>query len=108
MAKSTFGDEHSLVDPAPVDLALEHEEFGARLTFALREDLARMKAPWVNPELVGVFPTVGQTIEDALGRPITVDTDFDGRKRRRAIPGPFADPRPGRITAAIAIPAKRR
>jgi len=107
-AKSTFGDEHSLVDPAPVDLALEHEDFGARLTFTLHQDLTRMKAPWVNPELLGLFPTAGQTIEDALGRPITVDTDFDGRKRRRAIPGPFADPRPGRITAAIAIPAKRR
>ena len=108
MAKSTFGDEHSLVDPAPVDLALEHEDFSARLTFTLHEDLARMKAPWVNPELLGLFPTAGQTIEDALGRPITVDTDFDGRKRRRAIPGHFADPKPGRITAAIAIRSKKR
>ena len=54
-----------------------------------------MKGPQVNAELVGVFPTVGQTIEDRYGRPIQVDTDINGRKYSRSVVGPLADLKQG-------------
>ena len=38
-----------------------------------------VKGPQVDAELVGVFPTVGQTIEDRYGKPIECDTDINGK-----------------------------
>jgi hypothetical protein len=52
--------------------------------------------PWVDAGLVGVLTTIGQTIEDRYGKPITVDTDLTGAKRAQAIPGPLAELKPGR------------
>jgi hypothetical protein len=57
-----------------------------------------MKGPWVDRTLVGVMPTVGQTIEDRNGRPIRVDTDILGKERARPIAGPLADLKPGENT----------
>jgi hypothetical protein len=57
-----------------------------------------LKGPWVDRSLVGVFPTVGQTIEDYLGRPLCVNTDILGKQRDRPIPGPLADLKPGENT----------
>jgi hypothetical protein len=54
-----------------------------------------LNGPWVDKELVGVFSTVGQTIEDRHGNPIKVDADFNGRRYSRPIPGPLADLRQG-------------
>jgi hypothetical protein len=54
-----------------------------------------MQGPQVNAELVGVFPTVGQTIEDRHGRPIAVDTDLNGARYTRPLPGPLADLKQG-------------
>jgi hypothetical protein len=51
----------------------------------------RVQGPWVNAELVGVFPTVGQTIEDRNGNPITVDTDLNGRRFTKPVAGPLAN-----------------
>ena len=42
------------------------------------------------PQLVGVFPTVGQSIEDRHGNPITLDTDMNGKNWPRPLPGPLA------------------
>ena len=50
----------------------------------------RIQAPVVGAELVGVFPPVGQTLEDREGRPITVNTDLVGRRFDRPLPGPLA------------------
>ena len=55
----------------------------------------RVQAPLVGAELVGVFPTVGQTLEDHEGRPISVDTDLLGRRFDRRLPGPLATLRSG-------------
>ncbi|MFC1635231.1 hypothetical protein ACFL5Z_10360 [Planctomycetota bacterium] len=57
-----------------------------------------MQGQQVNAELVGVFPTVGQTIEDRHGHPITVDTDINGRKFAKLIAGPLADLNKGKNT----------
>lgn len=54
-----------------------------------------MNAPMINAELVGVFPTVGQTIEDHYGNPIKVDTDLNGKKYKPPIAGPLADLKQG-------------
>jgi len=89
--KSTFGDEHSLVDPYVTDLAVQDAALGATITFSVNETLFRVQGPWVNSELVGVFPTVGQTIEDRSGVPITVDTDINGKKFSKPLPGPLAN-----------------
>lgn len=54
-----------------------------------------MNGPQVNAGLVGVFPTVGQTIEDRYGHPIKVDTDINGRKYSQPVAGPLADLKQG-------------
>ena len=56
------------------------------------------KGPWVDRSLVGVFPTVGQTVEDYLGRPIRVDTDIFGKQCASPTAGPLADLKPGENT----------
>ncbi|MBL7133290.1 MAG: hypothetical protein ISS78_04275, partial [Phycisphaerae bacterium] len=63
---------------------------GVTINFLIHNALFRVKSPWVDAALVGVFPTVGQTIEDRYGNPLKVDTDFYGKKRTRPIPGPLA------------------
>ena len=55
----------------------------------------RVKGPRVNAELVGVFPTVGQTIEDRYGNSIEVNTDINGKEYALPIAGPLADLKQG-------------
>jgi hypothetical protein len=55
-----------------------------------------VKARRVDAALVGIFPTVGQTIEDRYGNPITLDTDFRGKKFTSPVAGPLADLKAGR------------
>ena len=38
-----------------------------------------MKGAWVDAERVGIFPTVGQSIEDRHGEPIRVTADNESR-----------------------------
>jgi hypothetical protein len=64
-----------------------------------------VKGPWADAELVGVFPTVGQTIEDRHGNPIKVDTDINGRKLTQPIVGPLRDLKQGLNT--IVRPIKK-
>jgi len=89
--KSSFGDEHSVVAPDVTGLAVEDHPLGATITFSIGDAPLRVKGPQVNAELVGVFPTVGQTIEDRDGNPLTIDTDINGKKFPRPIPGPLAN-----------------
>jgi len=93
--KSTFGDENSLVDPYVTGLTVVDHPRGATITFSLNEASLGVRGPRVNAELVGVFPTVGQTIEDRAGKPLEVNTDLDGKGRNRAVAGPLADPQSG-------------
>jgi hypothetical protein len=88
---SSFGDENSIVDSYVTDFVIKDHSLGTTITFSINDAPFRMNGPQVNSELVGVFPTVGQTIQDRYGHPIKVDTDINGRKYSRAVAGPLAD-----------------
>ena len=89
--KSSFGDDNSLVDPHVTGLTIKDDPLGTTITFSIGDAPLRLNGPRVNAELVGVFLTVGQTIEDRDGNPITIDTDLDGRTFPRPVPGPLAN-----------------
>jgi hypothetical protein len=93
--KSTFGDEHSAVAPFVTGLTVKDDPRGATITFSVNDAALQVKGPQVNAKLVGVFPTVGQTMEDRYGKPITVDTDINGKKFALPIAGPLADLKDG-------------
>jgi hypothetical protein len=92
---STFGETNSVVDAFAVGLRREDSASGITLVFQVNDAPFRVQAPLVGAELVGVFPTVGQTLEDREGRPITVNTDLLGRRFDRRLPGPLATLQPG-------------
>jgi hypothetical protein len=93
--KSSFGDEHSVVDSFVTGLTHEDHPSGVTIKFSVNGAASRLKGPWVDARLVGVFSTVGQTIEDRFGNPVTVDTDFNGKKYPRPIAGPLTDLKQG-------------
>lgn len=96
--KSSFGDEHSLVDPVAARFTREDSPLGVSIRMHVNEAPIGLKGPWVDGVLVGVLPTVGQTIEDACGRPIRVDTDLLGQQRAAPVVGPLANLTPGENT----------
>jgi len=49
----------------------------------------------VNAEWVGVFSTVGQTIEDRDGNPLCVDADINAKTYAPPMAGPLADMQKG-------------
>ena len=73
----------------------EDSPLGVSIRVQVNEAPLGLKGPWVDGALVGVFPTVGQTIEDARGQPIRVDTDLLGQKRAAPVVGPLANLKPG-------------
>lgn len=87
---SSFGDTQSMVDLFGIAFRREDSASGITLSFQMSEAPFRVQAPLVGPELVGTFPPVGQTLEDAKGYPITVTTDRSGRTFERRWPGPSA------------------
>jgi alpha-N-arabinofuranosidase len=89
--KSTFGDEHSVVAPDATGLSIKEHSRGSTITFSVSDAVLQGKGPQVNAGLVGVFPTVGQTIEDRFGKPIGVNRDINGKEYARPIAGPVAD-----------------
>jgi len=97
---SSFGDENSIVDSCVTDFTIKDHSLGTTITFSINGAPFRMNGPQVNVELVGVFPTVGQSIEDRYGRPIKVDTDINSRKYSREVAGPLADLKRGLNTIA--------
>ena len=101
--KSSFGDENSVVDSHITDFVAKDNPLGAVIKFSMNDAPFRVKGPWVNAELVGVFPTVGQTIEDRHGNPIEVNADINGKKYARPIFGPVADIKRGVNTIAWRI-----
>jgi alpha-N-arabinofuranosidase len=96
--KSSFGDDHSVLESCAAGFAVEDHPQGATISFSIGETPLRVSGPQVCAELVGVFPTVGQTIEDRDGNPLAVGTDINGREFSRPIPGPLADIKPGQNT----------
>jgi len=93
--KSSFGDEHSVVDSFVTGLTAKDHPLGATIAFSVNDAPFSVQGPWINSELVGVLPTVRQTIEDRHGNPITIDIDINGKKYTRHIAGPLADLRQG-------------
>ena len=89
--KSSFGDNNSVVDPLATALTVEDHPLGATITFSISDAPLRVNGPRVSAELVGVFPTVGQTIEDRDGHPINISTDINYKRFSRPIPGPLAN-----------------
>ena len=96
--KSSFADEHSIVDPAGAAFHRTDSPLGVAIGFRVNQVAFGVKGPWVGRELVGVVPTAGQTIEDCGGRPLRVDSDILGDKRASPIAGPLADLKPGENT----------
>jgi len=96
--KSTFGDEHSIIEPFVTGFNLKSHPLGVRISFTMNDTASRLKGPWVDDKLVGVFPTVGQTIEDRYGNPIKVDTDINDKKFAKPVAGPLADIQKGKNT----------
>jgi len=93
--KSAFADKNSVVDLHVTGLSVKDRPLGATITFSVNDAPLRVKGPRVNAELVGVFPTVGQTIEDRYGQPIAVITDINGKKYTPPLAGPLADLKKG-------------
>jgi alpha-L-arabinofuranosidase len=89
--KSSFGDKNSATDPTVTGFTIKQRPDGATVKFSVGETPLRVKSPWVDSKLVGVFSTVGHTIEDRHGNPIRVQTDMIGEKFTRPIPGPLAN-----------------
>ena len=103
---STFGDEKSITNSYVTDFAVKDHSLGATVTFSINDAPFGVKGPLVSANLVGVFPTVGQTIEDRYGHHIKVDTDINGRKFSRIIAGPLADLKRGINKVAWTITKK--
>jgi alpha-N-arabinofuranosidase len=93
--KSSFGDENSIIAPFVTGFNHERHPLGVKIKFSINDEAFSLKAPWVDSELVGVFSTVGQTIEDRYGNPIRVDTDINGTKFTEPILGPLANIKQG-------------
>ena len=96
--KSSFGDEHSVVDPSGAAFRREDSPLGVSIALRVNQAPFGRKGPWVDGSLIGVLPTAGQTIEDYRGRPIRVDTDIFGKGRVSPVAGPLADLKPGENT----------
>ena len=101
--KSSFGDNNSIVDPYIAGLTVKDHPTGVAITFSMNDAPFRVKGPWVSAELVGIFPTIGQTIEDRYGDPVTVNVDIKGNKYTRPMPGPLADIKKGANTIAWSL-----
>jgi len=100
---STFGDEKSIVNSHITNFAVKDHSHGTTVTFSINDAPFRVNGPLVNADLVGIFPTVGQTIEDRYGHSIKVDTDMNCRKFSRIIPGPLANLKRGVNKVALTI-----
>jgi hypothetical protein len=97
---SSFGDKNSVADSQAASFAVVDRPLGATITFSVGKAALRVGGPRVDAALVGVFPTVGQTLEDRYGNPISIDTDINGKRFSPPLPGPVADLKPAgnRIT----------
>lgn len=88
--RSVFGDSGSVVDPAKADFVLQEGPSGATVTFSAGLAAGGLRCPRVDGALVGVLPTVGQTIEDRFGKPVSIDADMNAARRESIVAGPLA------------------
>ena len=85
---SSFGDGHSITTDDGARFSITGSEHGATVTFSVNEAVRSLRGPLVDAALVGVFPTVGQTMEDRYGKPITISADI----HQQPFPVPHAGP----------------
>jgi hypothetical protein len=76
-------------------LAVKDDPRGATITFSVDNAVLQVKGPLVDAKLVGIFPTVGQTMEDRYGMPLAVNVDINGKQYAPPVPGPLADLKSG-------------
>jgi hypothetical protein len=88
---SSFGDAHSVVDSFPTGFKIETRPTGATLRFSMNKAYGQVASPIIDKKLVGVFSTIGQSIEDQQGKAITVNTDFNGTSFEKPTVGPISD-----------------
>ncbi len=101
---SRFEGTHSRIAPWATRFERTDRPGGVSIQFAVNQPALEITGPWVDGQLVGVFPTVGQTIEDRDGRPIRVDVGMLDRQRPSPHVGPLADLRAGRNTISRTTP----
>jgi hypothetical protein len=89
---SVFGDTNSVGEAASSLFKIQEDARGVTITYALPASALDMPNPWVDTKLTGVFPTLGQGLEDRFGQPIRVDVDYAGYKRELPKLGPLANP----------------
>lgn len=102
--KSTFGDEHSVASAYVTGFTIEDASRGTTIRFSVNGATLQTQGTQVNGELVGVFPTVGQTIQDRFGKPIRVNRDINGKEYAPPVAGPLADLKTGPNTIGWAAP----
>lgn len=88
---SSFGDKNSVITPYAAKLSVADQPFGVTITFSVNDAVVGLRGPRVDAALVGVFPTVGQTMEDRFGNPITIDTDINGKPYSQTYAGPLGN-----------------
>ena len=94
--KSSFDDAHSVVDDYAPEIDVKTYDDGAKVSFTVNDAPFGLDGPRVDADMVGVFTTVGQTIEDRYGNPIAVEMDINGRRREKFFAGPLANLTRGR------------
>jgi alpha-N-arabinofuranosidase len=87
----SFGDVHSVIDPSKTGFKIESRPTGVTIQFSMNKAYSQVKSPVVDKDLAGVFTTTGQTIEDKNGKPITVNTDFNGKSFKNPVVGPISN-----------------
>ncbi len=88
---SAFDDRHSLLRRACSPLIqLVTQPSGVDVQMRFDTAPEEVQAPFIDHDFIGVFTLTGQGVEDADGRPTTVDTDIRGvaRDRRHPVAGP--------------------
>ena len=93
-ARPYFKKEGDLISPADAQAAIEEEGAGVwlRLKVGAAPDLGRTRL--VNSALLGKARVSGLGYESPDGSPLTIDSDYSGKKRDAAhpFPGPFEVP----------------
>ena len=97
--KCAFGDGHSRVDSSfSTAFNMQETSRGVSINFKMNQVPFNIEIPLISGNLIGSFTTTGQTIEDRYGKPITVNTDINGRSFRDPVAGPVSDLKPGENT----------
>lgn len=97
--------EKGFVEQAALDPKIEVVEEGDRVSLHITFDKSFEAAarPLVTTQLLGKAATADLPFENPDGSPLTVDTDYFGKKRSATSPsaGPFENPGSGRVTLKV-------